>query len=180
MPESTLPEHVKPAKLARREAEYSGSWPLVQFERLLAGHDDAEQASDYRVSIAVSFLMESGYPAMQGKATAKVNLTCQRCLNVVEHDMATDIRLVFVPDEDAAAHLPSDWEFMIADSEEISLLQAVEDELILALPLVAYHTECKAQVKPGQGTSMTTDADTFKAAERENPFKVLAQLKDKK
>jgi uncharacterized protein len=79
----------------------------------------------------------------------------------------------FVADEATAAALDdeSEEDFLVI-SRDFDALALVEDELILALPLVPLHEVCP-EVLP----MSVADPEFEAASERPNPFGVLAGLK---
>ena len=65
---------------------------------------------------------------------------------------------------------------MLALSREFNLMELIEDELLMALPLVPRHEMCPVQPK------MTVSDDDFESTsgDKPNPFAVLGSLKVKK
>lgn len=77
------------------------------------------------------------------QARTALRLTCQRCLQpvTVELDIAPTLR--FVQNEALAEQLDEDSEEdVLALPPSLDLRELVEDELILALPLVPRHEHC--------------------------------------
>jgi uncharacterized protein len=77
-------------------------------------------------------------------ASAVVELTCQRCLQPLTHPVTFTTTLRFAADEDAAQALDeaSDDEDVLALTRALDLQELVEDELIMALPLIPRHGSC--------------------------------------
>ena len=74
---------------------------------------------------------------------ASVTLQCQRCLQPLGVALHIDRWFRFVGAEDEAARLDEDCEEdVLVASPRFNLLELVEDELILALPLVPMHKAC--------------------------------------
>ena len=67
---------------------------------------------------------------------------------------------------------------------QFDLLAVLEDELLMALPLVPMHEDCPTPVvlSTGETGLLHEDeaGDAVPAAEKPNPFAVLAQLKTQK
>ncbi|MDX1693877.1 MAG: YceD family protein [Ketobacteraceae bacterium] len=172
MLESTLPEQVKPVKFAKRGASFNGRWSLERFKRLAA---DTVSGSG-EVIVQAEFGFEEGFPAFKGTASVNVQLVCQRCLEPVVVPLDVSFGLVFVSSEEQAGEVPEPLETVLLQDEEISILEVVEDELLLALPIVAFHRECEA-------FDYRTDDEKADEQSRqepsENPFSVLEQLKGK-
>jgi uncharacterized protein len=101
-------------------------------------------------------------------------LVCQRCLHPVDTALQVQRSFRFVADEAAAAAQDDDSEEdLLALSRSFDLLELVEDELLMELPVAPRHEVCPEAVKMS-----AADADfEAAAAEKENPFAVLGRLK---
>ena len=105
---------------------------------------------------------------------ATLPMSCQRCLEQVAIPLAVDRWFRFVADEAAAAAQDDDVEEdLLVLAAEFDLQQLVEDEMLLALPLIARHDVC-----PGPVRLAAADPGFDSAApQRPNPFAQLARLK---
>jgi len=115
--------------------------------------------------------------------SAAPTLECQRCLQPVAVRLEIERRIRFVQGEDAAARLDEELEDdVLALLPRFDLLALVEDELLLALPLVPRHETC-----PDLPAALRPEADVQAAAagagselpsgRSEHPFAVLAALR---
>jgi uncharacterized protein len=84
-----------------------------------------------------------------------------------------ELSLALVATEAQADSLPDGYEPLVLDSPMLSLIALVEDELILALPIVALHPDSECSVKT------TGSGDAAVPADKPHPFAALAQLKGK-
>jgi uncharacterized protein len=106
------------------------------------------------------------------EANSEVTLQCQRCLQPMQQNLVVDRWFHFVGDEDEAARLDEDSEDdVLAASGRFDLLELLEDELILALPIVPRHDVCP-QPLPSSGDAPTTEEELAP-----NPFAALAALR---
>ena len=121
-------------------------------------------------------------------AHAMLPWVCQRCLQPVVLPVDIERTLRFVADESLAAELDADMEDdVLVTSRSFDLLDLVEDELIMASPLVPRHDECPQPPKmsvsdPGvedenEPVDASVEGDASEGGRRKNPFAVLAQLK---
>lgn len=104
-------------------------------------------------------------------------MICQRCMGPVEVDLAVDQFFRFVASEEAAeAEDEESEEDILVLSQEFNLADLIEDEVLMALPVVPRHETCPVDVK-----LEVADAG-FEAAltEKLNPFAALASLKSSK
>lgn len=111
------------------------------------------------------------------QAQATLPQICQRCLADVDLNLDVDRAYRFVADEATAEAQDDDCEEdVLALSREFNLMELIEDELLMALPLVPRHEECPVQPK------MAVADEDFDGVggEKPNPFAVLGALKSKK
>jgi uncharacterized protein len=108
------------------------------------------------------------------QADADVILQCQRCLLPLPEAVQVDRHFRFVADEDAAATLDDEIEDeVLVLTKSLNLRDLVEDEMLLALPLVPRHDECPEAVPLQFG-------DVEAVEEQANPFASLAILRKDK
>lgn len=108
------------------------------------------------------------------EAQGRFALTCQRCLQPVDVELALDRPFRFVPDEaTAAAEDDEAEEDLLAFSREFDLLELLEDEILMDLPVAPRHDVCPVPVR----MSSADPAFHLAEAERAHPFAVLGKLK---
>lgn len=109
-------------------------------------------------------------------ADSSIPLTCQRCLSAVHTLLQVDQWYRFVATEDIAmAEDDASEEDLLVLTPQFDLLAVLEDELLMALPLVPMHDECPvAPVLSAGAIDVPSDAP-----DKPNPFAALAQLKKK-
>ena len=116
-------------------------------------------------------------PAIHLQVQANVPLTCQRCMEAVHTPIDVDRHFIFVPDEATAAAMDDDSEDDVLEmSADFNLLGLIEDEVLMALPLVPRHDVCPT----GVVQSAQTDDFNDVGEEKPNPFAALAALKSQK
>jgi uncharacterized protein len=164
---SRLPERIEPLVLAESGREFSGSLELAGLARL------APLLASQQGTLAVTLLLdrdEVGMRYLAGRVSGRLELACQRCLAPMEFALDSGFRLGLVRSEEEAQDLPAGYEPLLVAAEPMPLAEIVEDEVLLALPVVALHREphpCAAQQQE----------PLPEGVQRENPFAVLAQLK---
>jgi uncharacterized protein len=110
------------------------------------------------------------------RADARVPLTCQRCLGPVQTPIEVDRWFRFVADEATAEAQDDDSEEdLLALEPRPSLIEIIEDELIMSLPLVPVHERCPQPLPDGGGSQ--AEGDQGGGSERPHPFAGLAKLK---
>jgi len=140
----------------------AGHVPLSAMERLCAALTD--QGGDVEVSIALG-VDEEGYRVITGAVSAALQMQCQRCLEPVRVPVEATISLAMVWREEEFPSLPARYEGVVVGAEPFDLYELVEDELLLALPLVAAHEPevCGVRIDPPPEPEPS----------RRNPFAVL-------
>ena len=117
------------------------------------------------------------------QAEVVVPLTCQICLEAVDTLLAIDRSFRFVASEAQAAELDEESEEdVLVSNRQFDLVELIEDELLLALPLVPRHDECPTRLPFDEsplaiGPMLDADEHDPEEAQRENPFAALARLK---
>ncbi|MDR3370540.1 DUF177 domain-containing protein [Rhodoferax sp.] len=176
-------EHKHPPKLDIRHAapshlQIEGHDVLSNYERLiqeanvLAGRNPLHWTA--RVELHPS---AAGQPESWLHLTVETSLpqTCQRCLGSVDVSVQVDREFRFVESEAVAEQQDDECEEdLLVTSREFDLAALIEDEVLMALPLVPRHETCPVGVKMA-----VADEDFDAPVEKPNPFAVLAKLKSK-
>jgi uncharacterized protein len=107
-------------------------------------------------------------------AKARVWRDCQRCLEPVAIDLDLARALRFVADEATAEALDAQSEDdVLALPRSLDLHSLLEDELLLALPLVPMHAQCPQRLPMSNG-KLAGEADDPPTT---NPFAVLGSYR---
>ncbi len=123
--------------LAARRAELRGSFPVAEMPRLTAllGSD----AGSVGVQIELAW-REPRWLALRMSMRSSLNVTCQRCLGLLELEIDERSEFGVVPDDDdSVGLLPEGVDPVATDGDRLNVLQLVEDEMIVAVPLVPKH-----------------------------------------
>ncbi|XXN64609.1 23S rRNA accumulation protein YceD [Enterobacter ludwigii] len=168
-----LPLTLDPVRAAQKRLDYHG----VYAPELVARLAETVVSVDSEVECDMSFAVDNQRLAvLQGTAEVQVTLSCQRCNQSFPRHVHVSYCFSPVSSDDQAEALPEAYEPVdVNDFGEIDLLAVIEDELILALPVVPVHDSEHCEV---------SDADMVfgqlpPEAEKPNPFAVLASLKRK-
>lgn len=143
-----LPESVDAWRMVSARRSFTGNLPVARLERLgslLAG-DSGDV--DYQLEFGRDALGTS-YLALQVRAA--VTLLCQRTLEPFGTTLALDQRLGLIRDEAEEAALPPGYEPLLA-LEPLRLMDVIEDELLLALPLVPVRPGSEDAIAPWKAT----------------------------
>lgn len=162
--------------------------PLAEFPRLRPQLARADGA----VTGRVGFDRERGLPIARVRAEGVLALTCQRCLAPCELPVRSEGCAALVADAVEADRAPAELETILAPGHRISLRDLVEEEMLLALPLVPRHAhdDCAeaaqapeqtgAREPIAQGVIRATGRAPLGAQapeeERHRPFERLSEL----
>jgi uncharacterized protein len=170
-----LPESVDPWRSANLQKRFSGQIPLIKFPRLESSLTSSEETVEY--SLEFKRVMRRRV-AISGTLSTRLNIECQRCMSPMQFPLVVEFELIVTAGPEEAKLLPDGVDSLVVlEDENVNPLEILEDELILALPLVAMHDldACKAKPK----IEAINDEIVFEEEEpeKENPFAILAQLK---
>lgn len=169
-PINWLPKIVDPRKLVATASQFKRNIRPSDMPRIA-------EASLAVGEVSVDLLFdrdEQGRPELTGSLHASLSLECQRCLEPVTLEVDSDVHLAIVWDEAQAKALPKSIDPWIVDSEEEDLAAIIEEEIFLQLPVVARHEhDCLSPELLSVGEQEDTQD------EKQNPFSVLAKMKDK-
>lgn len=152
------------------EGRLSESVPVGVFPRL--AETLLDKAAKVQVDIRVS-RSSSGIPVVEGRLGGRFQRQCQRCLEPVDVEIEADLRLA-VAGQDSDHLLPAGFEPWQSDDADVVLKDLVEDELLLALPMVARHED---ESQCGELARQPGQEAPEEAPRRHNPFAVLKDLK---
>lgn len=172
-----LPEpdgrHIDAFEFARAGDRLARVTPLSQMPRLSSSLLEAPGDRSVRWTLVGSTGPQPGGGRaawLDLEARLEAPLQCVRCLETVVVPIHVQRRFKLEHDERAveAEPLDEDAHDAIVGSARFDTLDLVEDEALLALPLVPRHAQCALPAGAGAADS---------AAVRDNPFAVLAALK---
>ncbi|HWV15979.1 MAG TPA: YceD family protein [Cellvibrio sp.] len=163
-----LPRQGDPRKFAQQGISLQGFVPVSALPRMA----DALQDTSGEIQVDLAFgLSEEKKKIVTGHVHAEVSLLCQRCLSPVTVPVESDISLGIVWDEEHAQALPESLDPWIVGEGAADLYDMIEEELLLSLPVVAYHEE------PCVDTKLFSSGQPVEVKKAKNPFQVLEQLK---
>ncbi|MFA6229338.1 MAG: YceD family protein [Rhodanobacter sp.] len=155
---------------ARRSFE--GTLPIATMRRLC----EALAGTDGEVNYELDFGRDSlGVSYVDVRAQASLALLCQRTLEPFVMPITLDTRLGLIRQERDEAGLPPDCEpLLVAENGRLNPADVIEDELLLALPLVPVNPDSSL---PDEVTGHELEEDSAGEGRSENPFAVLRELK---
>ena len=163
------PDWVDPWKAGQGERQFAGTASLAQLARVT----DRLARDDGEVSFRVRFeLNTEGRPQARVEVAARPWQRCQRSLEPYQAEVSGESTVGLTADPDDAARMPGDREPYLMQSARVHLLDLVEEELLLALPLVPVNPDARLPASASAGETVRSD-------EEENPFAALDALRSK-
>ncbi len=164
------PDRVRVEKVAAAERQFSGSMPLQTLQRVadLLTLPDPEDVVNFRIQFGHDGL---GRVVADVMIETDAPLTCQRTLDRFLLPIKSQSRVGIVSSPDQASELPEDYEPLVCETDELEIARLVEEELILALPLVPMDPSAPAPDQPAEASQNEAKEPTHR------PFEVLAKLK---
>lgn len=162
-----LPQFIDLKQLALQNANLKGEVSLAQLKRL---HDSlCEIQGTVRIDWLFAFDNKQR-PTIQGSIQTQLLMCCQRCLQPMQWAVDTQVALVaFNSEPHANEEILPEYEIITLNRPRVSLLSLIEDEIILALPIVAKHDICIANEYQLPEEIMSNNMVS-------NPFQVLLKL----
>lgn len=178
--------------LAHEEKPLADTTPLSKMQRLVQELQGLE--ADFPANLQVQWQAkaelrnppgqlpnEEGELWLRLEATAQLPMQCQRCLHPVDIPLQIDQWFRFVATEEVAMAEDDDCEEdLLVLEPQFDILALLEDELLMALPLVPMHEACPEAVASHIGFGSATPGAALPEMEpptRPNPFAALAGLK---
>ena len=181
-------DHLDVAAFAKNAATLSGETPVAAFSRLCESlHRPGHALGTVTWSAHGRTVTQRGGAFetwIDLRARGLLDLTCQVCLDATPTAIGVERSFRFVATEQLAAELDeSSEDDVLVSSRNFDLLSLLEDELLLALPLVPRHEVCPSGLPlPAEDDFALPDTHGHDAvdeasADKPHPFAALQGLK---
>jgi uncharacterized protein len=161
-----FPEFIDPLALAEKRRHFKGILPLSKMARL----QDVLAEREGEVGFELRFGKDGKVAAVTGRVEAELQLRCQCCLGPLPWSISSPFSLGVVRSLEEADLLPESYEPLLLETDTIAFVDIVQDEILLALPVIPQHEHCE-NAGPKQPEFVVP------TPKRPNPFAVLAELK---
>jgi uncharacterized protein len=142
----TPPERIDPVTASDKGRSFDGHFPLARMERL----SDMLLEHSGDVSFTLRFGREGLFYTVRGSVAAELTLECQCCLSAMKLPVDEQFALGVLSALEQESELPESLEpLIVGDEGVISVVQLIEDELLLAVPHVPQHSACAVRDGPG-------------------------------
>ncbi len=150
---------------------FQGEAGLSQMPRLAASVAGVDGPASYRLEFSHD---DGGRAIVRGRVALAMRLICQRCLDDVRVEVDAPIELALVRGDREASELPDELDPLPVGDGLLRPLELVEDELLLAIPLIPMHEPGHC---PGENRSWVEPAADDATGPGDSAFAVLASLK---
>jgi uncharacterized protein len=179
-------------ELARQGSRISRSFDTKKLRRICALLDPdplaatalgREIAGPEAVALDLRFrLDQEGYAWVEGFAEVTLSLLCHRCAQRLDYPLRAEFDLCIVVEGPAAEQLAQNRDLLVVEGSTVSLVEIVEDELLLALPDWLCSAEpCERMPSLAypavEGLAAQSVAADVEPPQEDNPFAVLQALK---
>ena len=172
MQESQQNSSIQPFKLANKEGELKFNWSVASLERL-SGVLFSDKGW---VKVALSGQFDHRRRSLiTAVITAELTLECQTSFEPIEYRVGKEVTYCMVVAESQFNEAEEEYEAVLVEDGYLDIMQVIEDELILSVPLVAN----KSVEETGQNMSfgVLDEVEIARQEKAENPFSVLENLK---
>ena len=170
-----LPIEIDPFRLAKQGLILEGKLALSTLPRLVELLENADGDVDVKMYFDINKMLAT--PTMVGHFKTSLPLICERCLNPMNFDVNVQCKLAIMNREKEMESLAEKYEpWVIENSAPVLLSTVVEEELILAIPLVPKH---EYSCLPAQAWFAKGNIEEEKIEKKVSPFAILSELKSK-
>jgi uncharacterized protein len=175
-----LPEFIDPLRLAQQQRVLKGKISLSCMKRLVPFLARTEGTVEVDLNFGID---ELGVHYIHGGFDTVLDLICQRCLEPMTIRLGGPVSLGVVRSEAEGERLPGHYEPLIVGSDAVLLPAIIEDEVMLALPIVPMHASAQCpgwESEAGEseaGAGEPPEGEDGQKSEKVSPFAVLNALK---
>lgn len=134
-----LPQLVDPYECLRQRAVFEGQLSSGQMLRLSA----LLTAPSHNITFRIAFDSDESERCMiECSVKASLSVMCQRCGQEMDCPVDSRSMLVVITSNDKADELPEAYDpLLLIDGAPVVLLDLIEDELLLAIPMIPRHLD---------------------------------------
>lgn len=137
MAHSRLPERLNLQAIANRDLALAGQMSADSMSRL----KEAVISIASTVIVDLELVREQAGFRVDGKIECALGLRCVRCLDEVHVRVSPQVRLIVRSSLEGYTGMPEGYDLHECEEDSLELSHLVEDELLLALPLVPRHED---------------------------------------
>lgn len=171
-----LPDLIDPVYSAQHHKRFASRVNQSRFKRLSEALVEAN--NDMEVDAMFYRHPRLGLPALDLRVSTQLKLQCQRSLKTFEYPVKFSLTGVFVETLALADDVPSEIEVYELAEEKISLVDLIEEEILLNIPMVPVDSTSKMSYE-NEGELVEEMSENEEPEKKTNPFAVLKELQIK-
>ena len=171
---SELLEKVNFARQIVLKRTIEGVYPVSKLTRL----SETLSSNEGFVTARLEFGQCVGFACLKGRVSATLSVECQRCLKPMQTEVTGRFKFALVNSEDEFELIPEELEPYLIEGEKQSIIELIEDELLLSLPMVTMHKKACSDYMSKQNRKIEAAIKAEKEAS--HPFAALKALKGDK
>ena len=133
-----LPQLIDPVECLSQEKTYHGSLTSHQLPRLAEFLMEPAEAIEFSLRFDRD---EQGRCVVKCHVKAGLPMQCQRCGQPMILPVDSTTALCAVANDALAKALPAQYEPLVTENAPVALLDIVEEELLLAVPMIPRHAQ---------------------------------------
>ena len=161
----SIPAQVSASRALAREERYAGPLDADGLDRL-AEFEPQELTADLQVHVDVA---RQGW--LEGKVMGRLHLECRVCGDRFAWSLQAPVRLALAMSEEDEERLMDQGEPVLVREDRLPLHQIVEDEVLLALPMMPRCPACE------NGRPVEPDDAARDPEDKPGPLAALKKLK---
>ena len=138
-----LPQLIDPIECLKDQQVFEGSLDSNSLPRLSEVLSEANTAIPYRLTFSSD---EAGRCIVHCLITTCLKLVCQRCTGSMDLPVKIDSSLCVIANDRQAEKLPKRYEPLVTEAGMVSPQDVVEEELLLAIPMIPRHSDADCPV----------------------------------
>ncbi len=167
-----LPLRFDPELFANRGRKLAGNIPVHDLPRIMGLASNSDSEFYVTMTFSISSL---NFPMVKGTIEGEVVQSCQRCMGNASISISGQFQLILTNPDSLELASEEGYELFEYTGQLIATATLIEDEIMLAMPIVAKHLdieECDSTVK-----QWMHEFDEVPTDKKQNPFAKLKDLK---
>jgi len=170
---------IEPLLLASRGEHLRGYIPIVCLSRLASSLYDTSGRAEYALKFDID---SSGQANITGSVNTELSMYCHRCMHKVLKKVESKLVLGIVSCFAESELLLERYEPLVVEESLLKFADIIEDEILLALPLIVTHADQDCTINEAYSLSDENyenrhNLGTSEAGLKKNPFSILEKLK---
>ena len=165
-----IPQFIKASSGLTRSSQYAGEIDPASLDRLSL--ELVQPGSTLKAELGLERNSRGSW--LRGHVEGGLWMTCQRCLNAFEWPVDVDVELRLVQSEAEEARVLEQADPFLVEDDKLPLVEIVENEVLLALPMMPRCSECEAAAaEEAEAPAKNAEPEPETVQKKPNPFAQL-------